>query len=83
MLTSNEGPWDAPEPLRVTDSLVRVTNQTRPATPATNNSAIIISDVFVDFFMPLKITVDRDGGQVHKAGIQRPICRLPRLLPTT
>jgi hypothetical protein len=32
-------------------------------TQASNASAIMISDVFMDFFMPPKITADRGGGQ--------------------
>ena len=61
--TSNDGPRDVSEMLGVTGSSGRDTSQTRLPKQATNASAIMISDVFMDVFMPPKITADRGGGQ--------------------
>ncbi len=51
--TSNDGPREVSETL---------------TQPATNASAIMISDVFMDVFMPPKITADRGGGQAPSVG---------------
>jgi hypothetical protein len=46
----------------------RDASQTRQAT---NASAIMISDVFMDVFMPPKITADRGGGQATEGALFR------------
>ena len=64
--TSNDGPRDVSETLSPTGSSGssgRDPSQTRQTRQATNASAIMISDVFMDVFMPPKITADRGGGQ--------------------
>ena len=61
--TSNDGPRDVSETLSATGSSGRDESQTSQATQATNASAMMISDAFMDLFMLPKITADRCGGQ--------------------
>ena len=64
--TSNDGPREVSETLAPTGSSGssgRDPSQKRQTRPVSNASAIMISDVFMGVFMPLKITADRGGGQ--------------------
>ncbi|MFZ0061117.1 MAG: hypothetical protein WAL47_03695 [Pyrinomonadaceae bacterium] len=65
--TVNDGPWDGSERLAASSSSGRDRSQTRPAMQAMhaiNTSTMMISDVFLDPFMPTMIVADCAAGQM-------------------
>jgi len=61
--TSNDGPRKVSETLAPTGSSGSSGRDPSQTRQATNASAIMISDLFMDVFMPPKITADHGGGQ--------------------